>query len=95
LAALADVERVYLHVDGDVMDPTDAPNVDFPSPGGWSAARLREEVGTALADGRVVGVGVCCGNPQRDVDGRGTAALAAALRPLAEARTSGAQSQRV
>lgn len=82
LAAIPPGTPIYLHVDGDVMDPDDAPNVDFPAPGGWSADRLRTEVATALADDRVVGVGVCCGNPRRDVDGRGTTALAAALRPL-------------
>jgi arginase len=82
LAALPADVRIYLHVDGDVVDPGDAPNVDFPAEGGWSAERLRGEVATALDDGRVVGVGVCCGNPRRDVEGRGTAALATALRPL-------------
>ncbi len=84
LAVLGPDARIYLHVDGDVMDPDDAPNVDFPAPGGWSADRLQAEVAMALADGRVVGVGVCCGNPRRDVDGRGTSALAATVRPLVE-----------
>ncbi|CAA9540741.1 MAG: Arginase [uncultured Thermoleophilia bacterium] len=82
LAGLPDDAAIYLHVDGDVVDPDDAPNVDFPAPGGWPADRLRDEVATALADARVVGVGVCCGNPRRDVDGRGTAGLARAVRPL-------------
>jgi len=51
-------------------------------PGGWTAERLLDECGTLAATGRIVGVSVCCGNPQRDPDGRGAQAYAAAVRAL-------------
>jgi arginase len=82
LAGLPVDAPVHLHLDGDVLDPTDAPGVDFPAPGGWSGARLDAELAALAATGRVVGVSVCCGNPHRDPDGRSARAYARALQPL-------------
>ena len=82
LAALPAGAPMHLHLDGDVLDPADAPGVDFPAPGGWSTARLEAEIAALAATGRVVGVSVCCGNPRRDPDGRGAQAYARALQPL-------------
>ena len=82
LAALPAGAPVHLHLDGDVLDPADAPGVDFPAPDGWSGARLDGEVAALAASGRVVGVSVCCGNPRRDPDGRAAQAYARALQPL-------------
>jgi arginase len=82
LAALPAGAPVHLHLDGDVLDPADAPGVDFPAPGGWNGERLVDEVAALAATGRVVGVSVCCGNPRRDPDGRSARAYARALGPL-------------
>ncbi len=82
LAALPAGAPIHLHLDGDVLDPADAPGVDFPAPGGWSGERLVAEVAALAATGRVVGVSVCCGNPRRDPDGRSARAYARALQPL-------------
>ncbi len=82
LAALPDEAPLWVHLDGDVLDPEVAPGVDFPAPGGWTAERLLDECGTLAATGRIVGVSVCCGNPERDPDGRGAQAYAAAVRAL-------------
>jgi arginase len=82
LAALPAGTPVHVHLDGDVLDPADAPGVDFPAPGGWSGGRLDAEMAALAATGRVVGVSVCCGNPRRDPDGRGARAYARALQPL-------------
>jgi arginase len=82
LAALPAGAPVHLHLDGDVLDPADAPGVDFPAPGGWSGARLDAEMAALAATRRVVGVSVCCGNPRRDPDGRSAQAYARALQPL-------------
>jgi arginase len=82
LAALPAGAPVHLHLDGDVLDPADAPGVDFPAPGGWAGGRLDAEIAALAATGRVVGVSVCCGNPRRDPDGRGARAYARALQPL-------------
>jgi arginase len=82
LAALPADAPIHVHLDGDVLDPADAPGVDFPAPGGWSTERLVAEVEALAATGRVVGVSVCCGNPRRDPDGRSARAYARALQPL-------------
>lgn len=82
LAALPAGAPVHLHLDGDVLDPDDAPGVDFPALGGWSGERLDTEMAALAATGRVVGVSVCCGNPRRDPDGRSARAYAGALQPL-------------
>ena len=82
LAALPADAPLWVHLDGDVLDPEVAPGVDFPAPGGWTAERLIEECGTLAATGRIVGVSVCCGNPERDPDGRGSRAYARAVRAL-------------
>jgi arginase len=82
LAELPAGAPVHVHLDGDVLDPADAPGVDFPAPGGWSGERLNAEVEALAASGRVVGVSVCCGNPRRDPDGRSAQAYARALQPL-------------
>ena len=82
LAALPADAPIHVHLDGDVLDPADAPGVDFPAPGGWSTERLVAEVEALAATGRVVGVSVCCGNPRRDPGGRSARAYARALQPL-------------
>jgi len=82
IAALPDDAPLWVHLDGDVLDPADAPGVDFPAPGGWSAVRLVEECAALAATGRVVAVSVCCGNPDKDPDGIGARHYAAAVRAL-------------
>jgi arginase len=82
LAALPDDVPLYVHVDGDVLDPSEAPGVDFPAPGGWSVDRLITELETVAATGRVVAVSLCCGNPRRDPAGTGARAYARGLAPL-------------
>jgi len=82
LAALPADAPLWVHLDGDVLDPADAPGVDFPAPGGWTTARLLEECALLAGTGRIAGVSVCCGNPERDPDGRGARAYAAAVRVL-------------
>jgi arginase len=82
LAILPDGAPIHLHLDGDVLDPDDAPGVDFPAPDGWGGARLDAEMAALAATGRVVGVSLCCGNPRRDPDGRGARAYVRAMQPF-------------
>jgi arginase len=82
LSMLPDGSPIHLHLDGDVLDPADAPGVDFPAPDGWSGTRLDAEMTALAATGRVVGVSLCCGNPRRDPDGRGARAYVRALQPF-------------
>jgi arginase len=51
---------LYLHVDLDVVDPTELPEVRYPAPGGPSLAVVVESVRSVLATGQVVGVGFAC-----------------------------------
>lgn len=57
---------IYLHVDIDVYDPSDVPDLLFPAPGGPAAAAVTAAVGRVLATGRVVAVGL---GVTRRVDG--------------------------
>jgi len=82
LAGLPDDAPLHVHLDGDVLDPEDAPGVDFPAPGGWRLPHLVDEMAALAATGRVVGVSLCCGNPRRDPEGRSAAAYGRALEPL-------------
>jgi arginase len=82
LAGLPHDAPLHVHLDGDVLDPEDAPGVDFPAPGGWRLPRLVDEMAALAATARVVGVSLCCGNPRRDPDRRSAAAYAQALAPL-------------
>ena len=82
LAGLPAGAPIVMHVDGDVLDPTVAPGVDVPAPGGWDVARLREEMSAVAASGRLVALSLCCGNPRIDVDGQSTRAYLEGLEPL-------------
>jgi arginase len=79
LAALPPDVPLYVHVDTDVLDPSLTPNAGFPAPGGWSVARMREEVALLAASGRVVAVSICPSAPPA-LDAEGLAPLVDALR---------------
>ncbi len=51
---------LYLHIDLDVVDPSDAPGVRFPVSDGPSITEVAKGVAAVVATGRVVGVGLCC-----------------------------------
>jgi arginase len=51
---------LYLHVDLDVVDPAELPEVRYPAPGGPSLAEVMASVTAVLRTGRVVGVGIAC-----------------------------------
>ena len=79
LAALPADAPLYVHVDTDVLDPSLTPDAGFPAPGGWSVARMREEVALLAASGRVVAVSICPSAPPA-LDAEGLAPLVDALR---------------
>jgi arginase len=64
VAALAGVEKLYVHVDLDVLDPAEFAGLGSPEPDGWTIARLVAEL-DALAAFDVVGAGLteCVGTP--------------------------------
>lgn len=51
---------VYLHVDLDVVDPTELPQQLFPAEGGPSVDRIARAVAAVVATGRVAAVGLAC-----------------------------------
>jgi arginase len=82
--ALSALSQVYLHVDIDVLDPVEAPGVDFPAAGGLQVAQLQEAVRTVAGLGNVHALALTAVNPEKDIDGR---TVAAALNVIEAAMT--------
>ena len=51
---------LYVHIDLDVIDPSDVPGLRYPAPGGPGAADIVEALRTLLATGQVAAVGIAC-----------------------------------
>lgn len=85
------LERVWLHVDLDVLDETVLPAVDTPGRPGLSFAQLADLVATLVASGRVLGTDVTIYDPELDPDGRYAPAIvdciASGLAPWGAIRT--------
>ena len=73
------LDRVWLHVDVDILDQTVMPAVDSPGPNGLSFAQLAGLVSALVASGKIVGADVAIFDPDLDPDGRHAAALTACL----------------
>ena len=54
---------LYVHIDGDVVDPTDMPAMNYPAPDGPSLDDVTEAVATLAATGRVVAFSISSWNP--------------------------------
>jgi arginase len=50
--------ELYLHLDIDVADPEDVPNLRYPAPGGPSLDAVLEAVARVIDTGRVIAVGL-------------------------------------
>ena len=74
-------ERVYVHLDCDVLDPAVLP-ATFPAPGGLSAPGLRALLAEVAGAAAVVGVEVTAFAPPADDAGRLADLVASALDPL-------------
>jgi arginase len=63
--ALSGVDKLYVHVDLDVLDPAEFPGLNHPEPGGWTIPGLVTAL-DALAGFDVVGAGIteCVGTPR-------------------------------
>ncbi len=51
---------LYVHLDLDVIDPSEVPGLRYPAPGGPGAADIARALRTLLATGRVAAVGIAC-----------------------------------
>ncbi|MEV4144313.1 arginase family protein [Amycolatopsis sp. NPDC049691] len=66
--ALTGVEKLYVHVDLDVLDVAEFPGLNYPEPDGWTIDRLVAEL-DALAGFEVVGAGITeCVGTSREVE---------------------------
>ncbi len=54
---------LYVHIDVDVVDPSDVPAINYPAPDGPSAAAVAESVAALASTGRVVAFSVSTWNP--------------------------------
>lgn len=57
---------LYVHFDTDIIDPSEAPAMNYPAPGGPSAAEVRAVFERLATTGRVVAVSVSLWSPNRD-----------------------------
>ncbi len=71
---MGEASRVYVTIDMDVLDPSEAPAVGNPAPEGWNTSTLLDLLAETL-DHRVVGVDVVEVAPH--YDSGGTSLLAA------------------
>lgn len=63
IAALPAGAPLYVHLDTDVLDPSEVPDAGFPAPGGWSVERFVSELEPLAGSGRVVCLSVCPSAP--------------------------------
>ncbi len=73
------VDQVYLHVDLDVLDPTEATANQWTPPDGITVATLLEAITEARKQAKVVALGIASYDPAGDQNGR---ALSAAIEVL-------------
>lgn len=61
---------LYLHFDTDIIDPKDAPAMNYPAPGGPSRADLGEIFRRLASSGRIAALSMSSWNPKLDHDRR-------------------------
>jgi arginase len=70
LHGLSSLPQLYLHVDIDVLDPTEAPGVDYPVAGGLRLDELTRIVQRAVGLGNIAALAITAVNPEKDIDER-------------------------
>lgn len=82
LRALGALPQIYLHIDIDIIDPAEAPGVNYPAAGGLRVDQARAIVRAVAGMGNLAALGLTAVNPEKDVDGR---TVRAALELIEEA----------
>jgi arginase len=86
LDELGSLAQLYLHVDIDVLDPVEAPGVDYPAAGGLRLADLTRIVERTAGLGNLAALALTAVNPEKDIDERtvaaGLAVIEAALKAV-------------
>lgn len=85
LEALPGVERVHVHLDMDVLDPTEVRANRYDEPGGLTLGSLTEALRTVAAQHEICSVTLSAYDPAHDTTGRGAEAGRSLLVTLAEA----------
>ncbi len=73
---------LYVHFDADVIDPAEAPAMNYPAPGGPSSETVRDVLRALAATDRVAAVSVSLWEPSLDPDGVTQAVVQGALNAL-------------
>lgn len=74
------VERIWIHLDVDVLDSAIMPAVDSPDPGGLTEEELRRLLASLLRSERVRGMQMTIYDPERDPDGSAAEVLVDVMR---------------
>lgn len=86
----AQCDAIYIHIDLDVLDPVEAPGMNFPVPGGPSPAELAEAITLCLSQPKAAALGIASYNAPKDENNRTLAGvfrvIAGAARGLGERR---------
>jgi arginase len=81
------LDKVWLHVDLDVLDESVMPAVDSPGSPGLDYAQLTRLIGALCASGRIVGANFTIYDPERDPDARYARPLVACIADGVRERT--------
>lgn len=65
------VDQVYLHMDLDVLDPTELKANDYAAPGGLTVNEMVDVIRATACHLRIAGVGLTAYDPDQDPEGRG------------------------
>jgi arginase len=79
LHGLSSLPQLYLHVDIDVLDPTEAPGVDYPVAGGLRLDELTRIVQRTVGLGNIAALAITAVNPEKDIDERTVIAALAVI----------------
>lgn len=77
------VDQVYVHMDLDVLDPSELTANVFARPGGLTAAEMEEVVRATGRHLKIAGAGITAYDPDQDPDGRGIRIVERLLQALA------------
>lgn len=75
---------LYVHIDTDIIDPAEAPAMNYLAAGGPSAGQLRTVMQHLKRTGRIAAVSVSTWNPELDNDGRSREVCLEVLETLIE-----------
>ncbi len=75
---------LYIHLDTDIINPDDAPAMNYPASGGPSASILRDIFHAIAQTGQMIAVSMSSWNPDLDKDGRSRKVCMALLEILVQ-----------